>query len=98
MTTGGAGTVAAVDLGATSGRVMLGRVDGRGAGALELRQVARFPNGPVRLASGLHWDFTGLYRDLSMGLAEAFRRDPAVASVGVDSWAVDYGVAAALLR
>ncbi|WP_448808283.1 rhamnulokinase [Agromyces bauzanensis] len=88
-----AGTVAAVDLGATSGRVILGRVDGR-AGTLELDQVARFPNGPVRLASGLHWDVTGLYRDLSSGLADAFRRDPAVASIGVDSWAVDY----ALLR
>ncbi|WP_136708238.1 rhamnulokinase family protein [Agromyces sp. H66] len=88
-----AGTVAAVDLGATSGRVILGRVDGR-AGTLELDQVARFPNGPVRLASGLHWDFTGLHRDLTAGLAEAFRRDPAIASIGVDAWAVDY----ALLR
>jgi rhamnulokinase len=86
-----AGTVAAVDLGATSGRVILGRVDQR-AGTLELDQVARFPNGPVQLASGLHWDFTGLYRDLTRGLADAFRRDPAAASIGVDSWAVDYGL------
>lgn len=90
---GAAGTVAAVDLGATSGRVILGRVDQR-AGVLELDHVARFPNGPVRLASGLHWDLTGLYRDLTRGLADAFRRDSAVASIGVDSWAVDY----ALLR
>ena len=88
-----AGTVAAVDLGATSGRVILGHVDGR-AGTLELDHVARFPNGPVRLASVLHWDVTGLYRDLTSGLTDAFRRDPSVASIGVDSWAVDY----ALLR
>jgi rhamnulokinase len=88
-----AGTVAAVDLGATSGRVILGHIDGR-AGTLELDHVARFPNGPVRLASGLHWDVTGLLRDLTSGLADAFRRDSAVASIGVDSWAVDY----ALLR
>ncbi|GAA1955648.1 rhamnulokinase [Agromyces allii] len=87
----GAGTVAAVDLGATSGRVILGRVDQR-AGTLDLEHVARFPNGPVRLASGLHWDFTGLYRDLTTGLADAFRREPSVASIGVDSWAVDYGL------
>jgi rhamnulokinase len=87
----GAGTVAAVDLGATSGRVILGHVD-QVAGRLELEHVARFPNGPVRLASGLHWDLTGLYRDLTRGLADAFRRDPAVASIGVDSWAVDYGL------
>jgi rhamnulokinase len=85
------GAVAAVDLGATSGRVIVGHVDGA-AGTLELDHVARFPNGPVRLASGLHWDFTGLYRDLSRGLADAFRREPGVASIGVDSWAVDYGL------
>lgn len=87
----GAGSVAAVDLGATSGRVILGHVD-QGAGRLELEHVARFPNGPVRLASGLHWDLTGLYRDLSAGLADALRREPSVASIGVDSWAVDYGL------
>ncbi|RXZ50595.1 rhamnulokinase [Agromyces fucosus] len=86
-----AGTVAAVDLGATSGRVILGHVDGR-AGTLALDHVARFPNGPVRLASGLHWDFTGLTRDLNAGLADAFRREPGVSSIGVDSWAVDYGL------
>ncbi|MGW4928894.1 rhamnulokinase [Agromyces sp. NPDC004153] len=85
------GSVAAVDLGATSGRVIVGHVDAA-AGRLELDQVARFPNGPVRLASGLHWDLTGLYRDLTRGLADAFRRDPGVASIGVDSWAVDYGL------
>jgi len=94
MTTGGAGTVAAVDLGATSGRVMLGRVDGRGAGTLELRQVARFPNGPVHLASGLHWNLTGLHGHVLAGLAQALREAPDAASIGVDSWAVDY----ALLR
>lgn len=91
---GRAGTVAAVDLGATSGRVILGRVDGRGVGALEIRQVARFGNDPVRLASGLHWDVTGLYRSITAGLTQALREAPDVASIGVDSWAVDY----ALLR
>ncbi|ANJ28605.1 carbohydrate kinase [Agromyces aureus] len=70
---------------------MLGRVDQR-AGTLDLEHVARFPNGPVRLASGLHWDFTGLYRDLTAGLADAFRRETSVASIGIDSWAVDYGL------
>ncbi|RXZ48254.1 rhamnulokinase [Agromyces binzhouensis] len=85
------GAVAAVDLGATSGRVIVGRVD-QSAGRLELDQVARFPNRPVRMASGLHWDLTGLYRDLASGLADAFRREPSVASIGVDSWAVDYGL------
>jgi rhamnulokinase len=84
------GVVAAVDLGATSGRVMLGHVDD---GMLRLEQVARFPNGPVPGPDGgLHWDFTALYRHILDGLAEAFRREPGIASIGIDSWAVDYGL------
>ncbi|MDE0546610.1 rhamnulokinase family protein [Microbacterium sp. C7(2022)] len=83
------GAVAAVDLGATSGRVMIGRVKD---GVLDLEQVARFPNGPVAHADGLHWDFSALYRHIVDGLAEAFRREPAIASIGIDSWAVDYGL------
>lgn len=84
------GVVAAVDLGATSGRVMLGYV---GDGTLRLEAVARFPNGPVTGPDGaLHWDFTALYRHIVDGLAEAVRREPGIASVGIDSWAVDYGL------
>lgn len=84
-----AGVVAAIDLGATSGRVMLGYVDDS---MLRLEQVARFPNGPVRGPDGLHWDFTALYRHVLNGLAEAVRREPSIASVGIDAWAVDYGL------
>ena len=83
--------VAAVDLGATSGRVMLGYV---GHNELSVRPVARFPNLPVRIADGLHWDILGLYRHVTNGLAAAAREEPELTSVGVDSWAVDY----ALLR
>ncbi|MCW2166143.1 rhamnulokinase [Microbacterium hydrothermale] len=81
--------VAAVDLGATSGRVMIGRV---GDGVLELEQVARFPNGPVRRADGWHWDLEALWGHVRAGLAEALRREPSIESVGIDSWAVDYGL------
>ncbi|MGN8025246.1 rhamnulokinase [Microbacterium sp. 22242] len=81
--------VAAVDLGATSGRVMIGRIRD---GQVALEEVARFPNGPVPGADGLHWDFTALYEHVLEGLAEALRREPAVASIGIDSWAVDYGL------
>ena len=87
--TGTSGVVAAVDLGATSGRVMLGYVDD---GVLRLEQVARFPNGPVEGPDGLHWDFTALYRHIVDGLAEALRREPGITSIGIDSWAVDYGL------
>ncbi|MET0673076.1 MAG: rhamnulokinase family protein [Microbacterium pygmaeum] len=89
MTGSGGGVVAAVDLGATSGRVMLGYV---GDGMLRLESVARFPNGPVAGDDGLHWDFTGLYRHIVEGLREAYRREPGLSSVGIDSWAVDYGL------
>ncbi|MCD2497964.1 rhamnulokinase [Microbacterium nymphoidis] len=83
--------VAAVDLGATSGRVIVGRI---GADTLEMTAVARFPNGPVPLASGLHWDFTALLAHVLAGLRAALGEAPEIASIGIDSWAVDY----ALLR
>ena len=76
---------AAVDLGASSGRVLVADV---GAGSLDVRQVHRFPNRPVRLPSGLHWDILGLYGQVLDGL----KQTGPVASVGVDSWAVDYGL------
>jgi rhamnulokinase len=83
--------LAAVDLGATSGRVILGRV---APDRLELHHLARFPNEPVALRDGLHWDLIGVYREVLAGLARAARQTADIASVGIDSWAVDY----ALLR
>lgn len=81
---------AAVDLGATSGRVMLGRV---GGGELSLREVHRFPNLPVRAGGTLHWDILALYQGVLKGLREAGRAsDSRLAGIGVDSWAVDYGL------
>lgn len=88
---GTARAVAAIDLGATSGRVVLGRV---GRSILESETVARFPNDPIRLGNGLHWNAAGLYAASVRGLREAFRAEPQLATIGVDSWAVDY----ALLR
>lgn len=82
-------SVAAVDLGATSGRVMIGRI---GDGRLDLELVSRFPNGPVEREDGLHWDFGALYEHVLSGLAEAVRREPGIESIGIDSWAVDYGL------
>ena len=81
-------TLAAVDLGATSGRVVLGRLGDR----LELETVARFPNRPVRTPDGLHWSILELYRDVVEGLAAAAREAPELTSIGIDSWAVDYGL------
>ena len=80
--------VAAVDLGATSGRVMVGHV---GPDELRLEQVARFPNGPVEHPDGLHWDVDALYAHVLDGLQEAGRTGT-IASIGIDAWAVDYGL------
>ncbi|MEU6073765.1 rhamnulokinase family protein [Micromonospora sp. NPDC047074] len=77
--------VAAVDLGAASGRVMVGRV---GAGRVELTEAYRFANEPVRVGGTLHWDILALWHGVHTGLRAA----GPVTSVGVDSWAVDYGL------
>lgn len=87
------GHLAAVDLGATSGRVMVATV---GPGTLDIRPVARFTNDPVYLWNGqrsaMHWDVPGLFRHVCDGLAEATRQHPDLVGIGVDSWAVDYGL------
>ena len=82
------GAVAAVDLGATSGRVMLGHL---GPDELSVEEVNRFPNDPVRIPDGLHWSILELYRNVLVGLRKAISAQPNLAGVGIDSWAVDYG-------
>jgi rhamnulokinase len=81
-------TVAAADLGASGGRVMVGQV---GAGRLDLHEAHRFGNAPVRVSGTLHWDILRLYQDVLDGLRGA-ARSFGLASVGIDSWAVDYGL------
>ncbi|MEJ3743676.1 rhamnulokinase family protein [Actinomycetes bacterium KLBMP 9797] len=81
--------VAAVDLGASSGRVIVADVTPDG---VELTEVHRFDNGPVRLLDTLHWDALRLYSEVVTGLRAALAARPELASVGIDSWAVDYGL------
>ena len=81
--------VVAFDLGATSGRVMVAEV---GADVLRLDEVHRFPNGGVRHEDGsLRWDIERLYSGLMVGLREAAAGGP-VDGIGIDSWAIDYGL------
>ena len=85
-------TVAAIDLGATSGRVVRAEVSRR---SLRLEEVARFEHRPVRIGDGLHWSVLSLYDAAMQGVAAASRgrsADASLASVAVDSWAVDYGL------
>ncbi|HEY6606980.1 MAG TPA: rhamnulokinase family protein [Gaiellaceae bacterium] len=81
--------MAAVDLGAQSGRVAVGRFDGERLGVTE---VHRFRNQPVRTGGTLQWDILGLYRDVLDGLRAAGREAGRIDALGVDSWGVDFGV------
>jgi rhamnulokinase len=83
------GAVAAVDLGASSGRVIIGRVaDGR----VSLEEVHRFPNEPVQLHDGLYWDALRLHHEILTGLRRAARVAPDLRSIGIDTWGVDVGM------
>ncbi|GAB3232729.1 rhamnulokinase family protein [Glycomyces halotolerans] len=77
--------MAAVDLGASSGRVMAATVDGD---RIELAEAARFPNRAVSAAGRLYWDVFGLWN----GVIEGLRSLGSAAAIGVDSWAVDYAL------
>jgi rhamnulokinase len=82
-------TMVAVDVGAQSGRVALGRFDGE---RLSVAEVHRFPNVPVRVHDTLHWDALRLFDDIVDGLAAAAGEAGEVDSVGVDTWGVDFGL------
>src|SRR5579859_1476148 len=75
----------ALDLGAESGRALLGSFDGS---RLQVQVAHRFPNVPVRMAGSLHWDFPRLFGEVLNGLRSAGE----VSSVGVDGWGVDFGL------
>ncbi len=81
-------TFVAVDLGAESGRVVIGKLD---RGAISLEEAVRFPNRAVTLPDGLHWDICGLLRGGLAGL-ELATREHDICSIAVDSWGVDYGL------
>ncbi len=77
----------AVDLGAESGRVIGGTFDGS---RLELDELRRFSTRCVRLPDGLYWDVHGLYAEIVDALAAQSGTE--VRSIGIDSWAVDFGL------
>lgn len=80
----------AVDLGASSGRVLAGVFEG---GKLELVEMHRFWNGAVEKDDGLHWDIDQLFIEIKTGLKKGFETyGDAVQALGVDTWGVDYGL------
>lgn len=81
--------VAAVDLGAESGRVFLARFDGT---TISLEEVHRFPNGPARVHGHLHWNVLTLWEGIVRGLRRAREMAGVLDGVGVDTWGVDYAL------
>ncbi len=83
----------AIDLGAESGRVIIGILDNQ---RLRLEEVHRFMHEPVWLPRGLHWNITGIWREIIVGLRKAAEWGRAnrveLASVGVDTWGVDWAL------
>jgi len=83
-------TYLAIDMGASSGRHVLGRFDGR---RVTLEEVYRFENGAVEVGGRLYWDLLRLWSHVREGLcAAAAKADSKVASLGVDTWGVDFGL------
>src|SRR5882724_4331088 len=77
----------ACDLGAESGRVMLGHLED---GRLTLEEIHRFPSAAVRVLGSLRWDVLRIFEELKTGLRYIAGRRVPVASMSVDSWGVDY--------
>ncbi len=77
----------ACDLGAESGRVMLGRLED---GRLEIEELHRFPSAAVRVLGSLRWDVLRIFEELKTGLSALAQRNLAIDSLSVDSWGVDY--------
>ncbi|WP_276352039.1 rhamnulokinase [Cohnella caldifontis] len=81
-------SILAFDLGASSGRALLGRLTDR---RIETEEIHRFPNDPVQVGDRLHWDILRLYHEIKQGLLKTKHLGAAPASLGIDSWAVDFG-------
>lgn len=79
----------AIDLGAESGRGLLGHLDGQ---RLMLEEVHRFPNGPVRMLDTLYWDLPRLFEEVKTAIGKAAACSSDLASIGVDTWGVDFGL------
>jgi rhamnulokinase len=77
----------ACDLGAESGRVILGRL---GDGKVTLEEIHRFANGAVKIAGSLRWDILRIFDELKIGLRKVAAKGLPVESLSVDSWGLDY--------
>ena len=77
----------AIDIGASSGRHIVGWKEG---GEIKTKEVFRFPNGVTELGGHLTWDVGALLQNVKQGIAEAKRQFPTLSSLSIDTWGVDY--------
>lgn len=83
--------VMAFDLGASSGRAIVGvYADGK----ITLHEIHRFENTPITINDGLHWNFSSLLEELKIALKKSVELGFKISSIGIDSWGVDYGLVA----
>lgn len=79
----------AVDLGASQGRLLLGR---SGGSDISLEEIHRFENKPVNLPTGLHWNATALFQETLNGLEKCLQSEKNLLSLGIDTWGVDFAL------
>lgn len=79
----------AADFGASSGRLILSKFDGD---KIELEEIHRFPDEPVRIGNRFYWDFPRLFHELKNGLKKAALKGIDISGIGIDTWGVDYGL------
>lgn len=79
----------AFDYGASSGRMVLGKYED---GKIELKELHRFANEPVRIGKNIYWDYFRLYHEMKIGLKKAAALKLPISSMAVDTWGVDYGL------
>ena len=77
----------AVDLGATSGRTILGTISD---GKLTQRELTRFPNHIIRTGGHYFWDIYALYHEIIQGLKVVAKEGISIESIGIDTWGVDF--------
>lgn len=77
----------AVDLGATSGRTIIGTLDG---GKINLEELTRFDNNLIETGGHFYWDIFALYNEIIKGLKLVAQRNIVITSIGIDTWGVDF--------
>lgn len=94
MTTSKGKTVLAFDMGASSGRALIGQLieAADGQSKLQVTEIHRFPNHAIQVGNHLHWDILRLLHELKKGIRIAFQKGYSPLTFGIDTWGVDFGL------